>query len=362
MGFCGSGSNKTVEPKQFDPIFPGSGGAELRSNIFGLIPSAITQSQTDANLAARAAQTGAGMFGGVQNYANDLMGGRYLNSSPQLQRAMQQSTQATQNALDAARAASDIGARNQYAAARGNLADQQRRLQSQFARTGQTFGTGMSQAQDAAGVALNAQIAQNEAARQAQLGASQAQAMSDVAGRNLGLEAARLQQERQLQNAAPSIAGMAATKPFELLSTVPGLRYAGLEPAAALTGALAGGGQVVNPNTYYKPGALDYGLQAASIGAMFSDITLKSSIKDIDDMLNRVMMVRPKSYIMVDRSTREYGVIAQELETVFPELVTTKTHPEFGAKKTVNYQQLAVLTLKALQELTERVESLEEVI
>lgn len=358
MGLCGG--NETVEPKQFDPLFPGAGGQELRSQVFGYLPGIMEQNLLDNQAAVGAAQQAAGGFGQIGSYANQALGGRFLNRSPQLDRAMGQSRRDTTAALQAARQASDVSAQGQYDAARASLGDQQRRLQSQYARSGQTFGTGAAQAQDAANVALNAQIARNEAARQGQLAASEQQTMADMSARNLGLEAGRLQQERQLQQQAAPLAASAATKPFEILSAVPGLRYGGLNEASTLTGALAGGGSVVNPGSYYKPGALDYGLQAASIGAMLSDETLKDNIEDIDPMLERIMMVQPKSYTMGDSVEQEYGVIAQEIEDVFPELVTTVNHPEFGEKKAVNYQQLAVLALAALQELTERVEALEE--
>ena len=58
---------------------------------------------------------------------------------------------------------------------------------------------------------------------------------------------------------------MANTKPFEILSAVPGMRYGGLNESASLATALSGGGQVVNPGSYYKPGVIDYGLQIGSL-------------------------------------------------------------------------------------------------
>lgn len=259
------GSQKTIKPQQFDPLFPGSGGDEIRDNIFGRLPSLMNQSQNDASTASRAAQNAASSFAPLQAYAQNALGGQYLNRSPQLNNAMADARKQTQNALQASRTASDVGAQNQYGNARASLGDQQRRFRSQFARTGQTFGTGMGQAQDSSNVALNSQIARNEASRQAQLAANENQIMASLSDRNLALEAARLQQERQLQQQAGNISAMANTKPFEILSAVPGMRYGGLNESASLATALAGGGQVVNPGSYYKPGAIDYGLQIGSL-------------------------------------------------------------------------------------------------
>ena len=272
------GGNKTVKPKAFDPLFPGAGGHPLRANIFERLggiydpdtktwsgPSLMDTSSADAQRAALAGQNAAASFGPLQNYARNSLSGQYLNQSPHLNKAMANSRSQTQDALRATRTASDVASRGQYDTARGSLSDQQRRLQSKFARTGQTFGTGMSQAQDSSNVSLNAQIARNEASRQAQLAANENQIMANLSDRHLALEAARLNQERQLQQQASSIYEASQARPFEILSAIPSMRYAGLNDASNLVGGLAGDGKVMVPGTYYKPGVGDHMLQAMAI-------------------------------------------------------------------------------------------------
>ena len=73
--------------------------------------------------------------------------------------------------------------------------------------------------------------------------------------------------ERAFQMQAPGIVMMGETKPVELLQSVPASMYSGVMPAAEVIKALAGNGQVINPNTYYKPGVGDYLMQGIGTGA-----------------------------------------------------------------------------------------------
>ena len=51
----------------------------------------------------------------------------------------------------------------------------------------------------------------------------------------------------------------------------------------------------------------------------------------------------------------QIGVIAQEIEMVYPELVTTKEN----GYKAVNYAQMTAVLIEAIKELSAKVESLE---
>lgn len=250
MGLCGS--NKTVAPQYFDPLGPnaegqhvGSGGPELRNQIFGYVPGMLEQGRYDASQAANAAKAGAGQFAPVLSYAQSNLRGDYLNGNPALDRA-----------VATARNASDTAAQSAYGRARADFSGAQRTLQSQYNRAGQTFGTGLQQSQDASRAALNADIARAEAARQAQLAEAE-----------MGARFNNYQQERAYQNQSPALLSMAAEKPFQMLSAVPSVNASGVLPSAELVGALAGGGSVVTPNTYYKPGIFDYALQGAGTAA-----------------------------------------------------------------------------------------------
>ena len=89
-----------------------------------------------------------------------------------------------------------------------------------------------------------------------------------------------------------------------------------------------------------------------------SDLSVKTNIKSFDfDVLSRVCRLEPKVFQYTSspgfgpEPCEEVGLIAQELEALFPECV--KGGP--GNKKYINYQALTVVLLKAVQELAQKV-------
>jgi hypothetical protein len=90
-----------------------------------------------------------------------------------------------------------------------------------------------------------------------------------------------------------------------------------------------------------------------------SDARFKKDIEPLGAVLPGVMSLRPKTYRFTDRdSDRQYtGLLAQELEAVFPQFV----HYGGDDQKTysVDYGSMSVIALKAIQEQQARIESLE---
>ena len=82
----------------------------------------------------------------------------------------------------------------------------------------------------------------------------------------------------------------------------------------------------------------------------YSDRKLKKDIVDAEPMLNRLMQVPFRRFRWKDNSDSEskpeFGVIAQEVESLFPDLVATGS----DGMKTVGYSSFATITAKALQE------------
>jgi hypothetical protein len=84
------------------------------------------------------------------------------------------------------------------------------------------------------------------------------------------------------------------------------------------------------------------------------------------------MQLKPQSYYydttanakMNLPSNKQYGLIAQELEIVFPEMVNEITVPDTTAKKTpetfkaVNYTQLIAVLIAGMQEQQKQIDSL----
>jgi hypothetical protein len=84
-----------------------------------------------------------------------------------------------------------------------------------------------------------------------------------------------------------------------------------------------------------------------------SDARLKTGIQDLPAVLPKVQQLAPKTYQYRGQEGRSYiGLLAQELQLIFPDLVSET--PARNAEETptllVDYNQLSVIALKALQE------------
>jgi hypothetical protein len=84
-----------------------------------------------------------------------------------------------------------------------------------------------------------------------------------------------------------------------------------------------------------------------------SDINLKTNVNTIENSLDIVNSLRGVSFDWKETQKSSYGVIAQELEEILPELVATKDH------KSVNYNGLVGVLIEAVKELSAKVEELE---
>ena len=100
------------------------------------------------------------------------------------------------------------------------------------------------------------------------------------------------------------------------------------------------------------------------IGVCSSDLRFKHTIKPFSSMLNKVASLRPVNFYwraseFPDKhfGTKEsFGLIAQDVEEVLPELVTTDEQ----GYKAVNYSKLPLLTIQAIKELKAENEALNQ--
>ena len=83
-----------------------------------------------------------------------------------------------------------------------------------------------------------------------------------------------------------------------------------------------------------------------------SDINLKENIKTVDNALETISSLRGVSFDWKESGRSSYGVIAQELEEVLPELVGN------GAVKSVNYSGIIGVLIEAIKELEKEIEEL----
>jgi len=92
-------------------------------------------------------------------------------------------------------------------------------------------------------------------------------------------------------------------------------------------------------------------LTASNISAT-SDIDLKENIRTITNATETIQSLRGVSFDWKDSGKSSYGVIAQELEKILPELVNQ------GETKSVNYNGLIGVLIEAVKELSAEVDEL----
>ncbi len=117
----------------------------------------------------------------------------------------------------------------------------------------------------------------------------------------------------------------------------------------------------------------DVGITGNIVNA--SDEKLKENVEVLDSALEKVLKLQPKTYDYINSKEitlaegKQYGFIAQELEKVFPTLVTQIKKPVFDEQnelidfveyKSVNYLALISILTAAVQDLSQEVNRLTE--
>ena len=81
----------------------------------------------------------------------------------------------------------------------------------------------------------------------------------------------------------------------------------------------------------------------------------KKDIEDITYGIDTIKKLKPRKYKHKGSNNNDIGFIAQELETVIPEVVSGDE-----GSKGVSYGNLTAALTKAIQELTTKIETLEQ--
>jgi hypothetical protein len=110
-----------------------------------------------------------------------------------------------------------------------------------------------------------------------------------------------------------------------------------------------------NSGMYFWNGANEANLSAGGAWNNASDERLKENITDIPYGLAEVKQLQPKKYSMITGGEEQVGLIAQEVETIIPELVTTSGEANM---KSLSYGNLNAVLIKAIQEQQALIESL----
>ena len=124
----------------------------------------------------------------------------------------------------------------------------------------------------------------------------------------------------------------------------------------------------------YSTGAAAFRFYVGLAGTVFatnttisaiSDARLKENVQDIDVGLNAILSLKPRKFDWKEGKGKDIkgdrGFIAQEFETVFPNLIDEwkDEAPEGEAPYKSVRQDLIPVLVKAIQELTARVQTLE---
>lgn len=218
MGGGKGGTTQEVQQTQFDPLYPGSGGSDIRGSVYGDRANRTGQWMTRADTAAGNLDTRAAdpFWGQAYNNFQAQSRGDYLAGSPQLDGQIS-------------------GMRQQSQREQG---DTQADIKSRYARTGQTLSTGVNQ-----------QLLQSGAAARARSDANQ----SAIIGQNYV-------RERDFQNRAPQSAEYVSNIPGNLAAQATGLQFDPMGKSSQLATSMSGGASTNNPTVIQKPGALDYAL------------------------------------------------------------------------------------------------------
>jgi len=87
-----------------------------------------------------------------------------------------------------------------------------------------------------------------------------------------------------------------------------------------------------------------------------SDARLKANIVSLGATLSKLLLIDGKSYTMKKDGKQKIGVLAQDIQKVFPELVTTDDKDMLA----VNYQGLVPVLINALKEQQSEIDELKE--
>lgn len=88
-----------------------------------------------------------------------------------------------------------------------------------------------------------------------------------------------------------------------------------------------------------------------------SALRYKENIEPIEDVLDDVCKLNPVSYNLINNSKKQYGVIAEEVDEIFPDLVCRDGNNEIQA---VNYTRLTAVLIQAVKELQTEIQDLKK--
>ena len=96
---------------------------------------------------------------------------------------------------------------------------------------------------------------------------------------------------------------------------------------------------------------------SGQLGTISSSRRYKKNITDLEDIRQQFMLLRPVSFAYTSDASekKQYGLIAEEVESIFPELIV---YNKYGEIETIQYHLLYALLIKMIQEQNTLIEQL----
>ena len=88
-----------------------------------------------------------------------------------------------------------------------------------------------------------------------------------------------------------------------------------------------------------------------------SALRFKKYVKDLPEQTNTVFKLRPVHFRWKEGNQKDVGLIAEEVQKIYPELVSVEDDGQAGG---IKYTKLTAILVKTIQELTTRIEKLEK--
>ena len=120
----------------------------------------------------------------------------------------------------------------------------------------------------------------------------------------------------------------------------------------------------------YSTGAANYRFYVGWGGTIYatstsisgiSDISLKTNIRDLDKGLQDILQLKPRRFDWKNGDGKDnIGFVAQEIESIFPELISEYKYNQFETKKSLKMGDLIPSLVKAIQEQQEIINDLKQ--
>lgn len=112
---------------------------------------------------------------------------------------------------------------------------------------------------------------------------------------------------------------------------------------------------VANSKLYFNPST---GTLNSTDFNSLSDLNEKENVNDLVNAINIINQIRPVSFIWKETGRGAYGVIAQEIEEVLPEIVNTNS----AGVKSVAYSQIIPFLVQVIQEQHKEIQNIKAVL